>query len=168
MVDLSKSLNENSDLFNQVMKFTDDQYNESFKQFFSLQKTLYNRLHSQSSPVTDEELSSILYTIPLELFAVSGNLNRYRTALEALKLKIKHDSDSNVGDKMLVKCYECVISRVETEMSFSRELIMSAKKIWDSRRRVDGSMPVSEQNLPDEDSSTDLPEYSVPSKTYVK
>ena len=45
-----------------------------------------------------------------------------------------------------------IISRVETELTFARELIMSCKKIWDRRKDTDDLIPISSietDHLPD-------------------
>lgn len=44
--------------------------------------------------------------------------------------------------KIYETCYASVISRVEGELVYSRELIMGAKKVWDSRRSSEASNPV--------------------------
>lgn len=39
-------------------------------------------------------------------------------------------------------CYSSVITRVENQLTFSRELIMGAKKVWDSRRSAEATNPI--------------------------
>lgn len=58
---------------------------------------------------------------------------------------------NSTTDDIVVKIYETVISRVESEISSTKELIMAAKKLWDSRRSADESNPISEvvSELPD-------------------
>ena len=145
----------------------DQEYQSHFGEYFSEARKLFERLQSKSQPITDEELSWILSTLPIKLFQVSEALNRYRLATETVKIAIKRAKKRNdelvdvLGDELLVSAMSCIISAVEGEVSFSRELIMGAKKIWDSRRMAEQSMPVSE--------SATLPEYKVPSgKAYVK
>lgn len=55
--------------------------------------------------------------------------------------------------------YSTCISRVENEISFSRELIMGAKKIWDSRRSSEKAMPVGEVVPEDPRSTGCMPPY---------
>lgn len=65
----------------------------------------------------------------------------------------------SVEYELVLTAYDSVITRVENEQSFSRELIMGAKKIWDSRRSSEDSNPVGPV-VPE------LPEYH--RKEYVK
>lgn len=165
-----------------VQKFCDELYDQNFKSNFEEIRELYTRLKSKVHPITDEELEYILTTFPLELFVVSENLNKLRLNCEVVKLKNKQtmetirknaevESDSlnmtksakteyisnavknhMVEYEVLYSAYSSVISRVENEQIFAKELIMGAKKIWDSRRSTDNSNPVSPV-VPD------LPEY---------
>ena len=47
-----------------------------------------------------------------------------------------------IEELILDLAYESVISRVDHEISFSRELIMGAKKVWDRRRQTDVVNPI--------------------------
>ena len=51
-----------------------------------------------------------------------------------------------------------VVLRVEGEISFCRELIMAAKKIWDGRRDAEGANPIHTDVSP-EDTYDNLPVY---------
>lgn len=88
--------------------------------------------------------------------------NAVQEVLEAAELELitkaeaqQHIDNSvmrnSTTDDIVVKIYETVISRVESEISSTKELIMSAKKLWDSRRTADESNPISEvvPELPD-------------------
>lgn len=61
--------------------------------------------------------------------------------------------------EILLAAYDSLISRVENEQTFSKELIMGAKKIWDSRRSSESANPVAPV-------ATELPEYD--RKAYIK
>lgn len=50
-------------------------------------------------------------------------------------------------------CYTSIITRVENQLTYSRELIMGAKKIWDARRSAEASNPIGPVNM------QDLPPY---------
>ena len=71
---------------------------------------------------------------------------------------------------VIVAVYDAVIERVESEVSFSRELIMGAKKIWDARRNAEKANPVAP--VVPEQTPDDLPNYIVQNplanKTYIK
>jgi hypothetical protein len=175
-------INEYSADMSAVQTFCDELYDQNFKSNFEEIRELYTRLKSKVHPITDEELEYILTTFPLELFVVSENLNKLRLNCEVVKLKnkqtmetirknaeveadslnmtksAKNDYVSNaiknhmVEYEVLYSAYSSVISRVENEQAFAKELIMGAKKIWDSRRSADNSNPISPV-VPD------LPEY---------
>lgn len=138
-------------------------YDREFAPYFLETRMLFDRLKSKVRPITDEELNWILISLPLTLFDISGKLSDLKTAEEVIKLRIKEleyefikASDektaaakkeaaamSTIQDKMFLAAYQGIISRVENEISFSRELIMGAKKVWDARRRAEQSNPVS-------------------------
>lgn len=167
---LSKDINEVND-------WAEEEYNKYFSQYFKGEVELYNKLKGGSrSQVTDEELEWILTDLPMELFCVNEQLSKLKTTQEVIKLSIKQKErlyiqDPNNSalsatqrkeealalteeDKLLVTIYDSIIERVAREMTFSKELIMSAKKIWDARR-ADG-IPIPEVNV---DVANDLPEY---------
>lgn len=192
MIDLSNVLGEMQEDIDSVKTWTTELYDKYFSQYFEYQRELYDRLESKEHPVTDEELEWILTSLPLELFSVSEQLSQFQLSQEVIKLRVKQTEKDKIKlstessetkrkedasyqmleHKLLLTVYDSVIDRVSREISFSRELIMSAKKIWDARRRTDGSNPVSE-TVPDNDS--ELPEYAYKGqvsvgggKTYVK
>lgn len=170
-----------------VSGFIESLYQTNFSEFFAESRELYARLGSKTRPITDEELSWILINLPMNLFYVSERLNDFRMKYETLKLRTKKKESelaneakesgftasqakeyvnaNTLDDKLLQSAYMSVIERVESEISFSKELIMGAKKIWDARRRTEQSNPVSEVT----ETADDLPEYK-PSKPkdYIK
>jgi hypothetical protein len=159
-----------------IQNWCDELYDTLFNEYFEDTRNLFERLKSKSRPITDEELSDILTLTPLNLFTVSENLNRLRLNQEVVKLRNKQlasEIENNltdhklttkerqeiidntmIGDKLLLTAYNVVITRVENEISFSRELIMSAKKLWDARKKTECVNPVSPTNAGEE-----LPEY---------
>lgn len=167
-------------------------YDTQFAKYFSNMRDLYERLKSKSQPITQDELEQILTTVPLELFSASEALNSLRLQSEVIKLKNKEFRDKvklqarvDVATKkcssaeqqdyiagrlaeettefaVMTTIYSAVISRVESELSFARELIMGAKKIWDSRRSTENANPISPidvaTSIPTNDAD-DLPDY---------
>lgn len=152
---LSKSREELSP----ITDLYDTLYNDIFAKYFEDEHSLFERLKSKFKPVTDEELENILTMTPLNLYAVAEELNKFRLNVEVLKLRIK-TAESNlksldntsevwveistqmIDDKLLCAVYDKLILRVESEISFSRELIMAAKKLWDGRRQTDITNPI--------------------------
>ena len=161
-----------------VNSWCDEIYKDNFELYFKDTKQLFKRLESKYRPITDEELEQILTLTPLQLFAVSEVLNRFRLNQEVIKLNIKrkhyeaiHSSNlktlsskseeadiSVLEDKLLSIAYSTVIVRVENEISFSKELIMSAKKIYQSRQDSYNANPV---NPIKHDTGTTLPDYTI-------
>ena len=159
-----------SDQFDGLDEWIDKTYDDNFAKYFIDQREMIDKLNHSSEPVSDDYLEKILIEIPLQLFDVSEVVNKVRLKIEAIKLGIKEKESnklSTLEDRLLVSAYESIVSRVEREMSYSRELIMSAKKIWDSREHGKNSMPVSEI---DPECRTELPDYSGPSthKSYIR
>ena len=185
MITLKELYSQYSEDIDAVISWCDEIYQAKFASYFSKQRDLYHRLHSKQHPITDSELEQILTEIPLDLFSVSEVLSQFRISQEVVKLRTtqkKADivnssiestltkrqevaSLSILEDKLLQTAYSTVIERVEHEMTFSRELIMGAKKIWDSRRQAEESNPVGEV-VP----GSDLPEYNrnTAGKTYIR
>lgn len=161
----------------EVNEWAEGQYSEYFAPYFKGQQSLYDRLKSSEDPITDEELEWILTDLPLELFCVTEQLSKLKTSQEVIKLAIKqkerdyivsHDhidkSESKkkeeaaalvAEDKLLVTVYDSIAERVSRQMTFSKELIMSAKKIWDARK-ADGTLMPEVNNTQE----VELPEYS--------
>lgn len=168
-----------------LREWSNEIYNARFAQYFASQRSLYAEMKSRSHPITDESLEHILTTLPLELFSAAEELNQLKLSKELLKLKLKdklayYETTSTestatkraedaalkvAGDKLLSMAFSTLVERVEKEMSFSRELIMSAKKIWDSRRQAEDTNPISPvvtdsvDNLPDYDSNSSKKSY---------
>lgn len=182
MLNLNNVQAEYSDDIDAVAAWCDEIYQQNFAQHFGESRNLFTRLKSKTQPITDEELSWILINLPLNLFDVSEILNKFRVSQEVIKLKnkqkesdlIKASTETSatkrqedatikmIEHKLLVTAYSAVMTRVESEISFCRELIMGAKKIWDSRRRAESVNPVS----PVDDSHMNLPDYQY--NAYIK
>ena len=140
----------------------DTQYAERFSVHFSQVDTLYEKMHNVYTSITDSELEWILTTLPLELYSVSEKLNALNLDINIIKIEIKKKmrsveqnskestvakrkqeaSDSVLLDESVLKAYESLVSLVESQISFCRELIMGSKKIWDARRRAESANPV--------------------------
>lgn len=153
-----------------IQSWVDEQYAEHFKDCFDSVRNIHKTMQSSSRTISDSELEWILTELPMMLFSISEDLNRVRLDAEVIKLRkktVKSDFDklasemvenkelaktevknwvdtALVDHDILISAYTSLISRVETEISFSRELIMGCKKIWDSRRKTESSNPVGE------------------------
>ena len=166
-----------------AISFSDSIYEETFSHYFSKVHELYSKMKSKEDIIPDNDLEWILTSLPLELFSVSADLTRLKTTSEVLKAEAKKREYYLVGEykargmsateakeiasietedvKLLISSYNSLFERVEKEVSFARELIMSAKKVWDSRRAFDAPMPVIKQQ-----EEPDLPYYDT--KKYIK
>ena len=166
MIDiLSASAASESDI-QSVSGWVDDQYTLRFSTYFEDLQRLVDRMASKTHPITDEELESILIDLPLKLFSAAEQINALKLNLEVVKLrnkktlteKIKASKESTATmrkdvaesemfeDKVLEFAYSGLLDRVDREVSYARELIMGAKKVWDARRKADSVNPVSENN----------------------
>ena len=175
-----------------IDKFCDDLYDRLFAKHFREVRNLYQRMQSKLKPISDSELEYILIMLPVEMFSVAESLNKIRLQQEVVKLKnrekvetlrkeltaqatdlgmnksqmseyVSHGlSEAMVEYEVLSSAYESVITRVSNEQTFSKELIMGAKKVWDSRRSSEASNPVAPIK-------GDLPDYDpTSSKSYIK
>lgn len=175
-------LNEYADDLQSVTNWCAKTYDENFSFLFENVKSLHDKLQTEKDKITDDDLEMILTDLPLALFSASEKLNGLRTTREVGKLKLKEKklkkkeelykaiqdknspfsksdipsliNDSFIDDQVMQVALDGVINRVENEISFTRELIMSAKKIWDRRSSTDVVNPVGPivpeyQNLPD-------------------
>lgn len=186
MEDFKHVIENNKETLDTVQVWCSELYNSKFSNFFEYPRKLSERLNSNVRSITDQELEEILSSLPLKLFDASETLSQCKLNVEVLKLKVKDksrevaksssektDSKRNeegeiavLGDKLLIACYSSVVDRVERELTYCRELIMSAKKIWDARRRTEDINPVTPQ---DYSKSQSIPDYNVSdSKVYVK
>ena len=131
-------------------------YNKYFASYFKKVDEMYTRFQDKEVAITDTELEWIITALPLELMSASGALAQFKQHHEIIKLTIKQrKADSKQEDideeyKLMSIVYNCVISKVEHQLSFSKELIMGAKKVWDARKRTEQVNPINEVNsLPD-------------------
>lgn len=168
---------------NATQSWADRLYEESFSTYFIDVKSLYKSLSDKRRPITDSELEEILTSLPLQLVSVSEALSQFKISKEVVTLTLKQkeaehiktSSASSVTQKkeeaavavleykLVQTVYASVITRVENEISFSRELIMSAKKIWDARKATDNINPTG----PVVTDNSELPDYCYNSKSSV-
>ena len=162
MSDISRAIESLKEDFNSADALVSEIYDKYFARYFAKEIEMHTRFKDSEVPITDNELEWLITSLPLELFSVSNALAQFRQHNEIVKLKIKQrksKSKDAVDDgldeeyKLMSIIYASVISRVEQEISFSKELIMGAKKVWDARRSGDRA-PIGEK-LPE----PNLPEY---------
>lgn len=161
-MNLQKALDSVSGDINEVNEWAENEYQRYFAPYFKGQVELYNTLKKfDYRNITDQQLQDILINLPMDLFSVSEQLSKLRTAQEVIKLHIKeverdyvksHTEGSETKrkeeasaltaeDRLLVTVYDTIVERVTRQMTFSKELIMSAKKVWDARRADGIPMP---------------------------
>ena len=161
MSDLTRVLEMLKDDFEAADELVDEIYAKYFSTYFRKESEMYGKFRDADNPITDKELEWILISLPLDLKMAANALAQFKQHNEIVKLKIKQRKSAKLSDddgldaefKLMNIIYTSVITRVELEVSFSKELIMGAKKVWDARRSSD-SAPIGEVvNTPD------LPEY---------
>lgn len=185
MIDLSAIQASVSGDLDAVSGIVESMYNTNFAPYFKESRDVFNRLNSKVNPISDDELSYILIDLPVKLIDISEQVGAFRIKCETLKLLAKRKESelsselkesgmksadiketvtlNLMEDKLLISAYSTVISRVESEIAFCKELIMGAKKIWDARRKSESANPVSEV-----ESKDDLPDYQFGGKSYIK
>lgn len=159
-----------AEYINDIASWVDAQYNKNFRCCFDAVRRIHQKMESQIRTISDVELEWILTELPMMLFSISESLNRVKLESEVIKLRkksikaetekkaaelvkegqlVKADVKSWVDTELvdhdvLLSAYTSLIGRVDSEISFSKELIMGCKKIWDSRRKTENSNPVGE------------------------
>lgn len=169
MLDLSKlqSLEEYyQSSIEAVESYSNELYEKNFSKLFEDVTNLKNRYSDTKTPITDSELEIILTTVPLRLFDISEKMNDLSLRYEVIcaknkekrsqlmdsirsefpKLKVtelKNIVDSKLIDNELFSLiYSNLLSRIDSEISTCKELIMGAKKVWDRRKQTESSNPV--------------------------
>ncbi len=165
MSDISKALESLREDFASADALVDEIYDKYFELYFRELNQNFLRFRDADTPITDKELEWILTSLPLKLFSVSNALAQFKQHNEIVKLKIKQRSKSKDKDaeadgldeeyKLMSIIYASVITRVEAEISFSKELIMGSKKVWDARRT--GEKPPVGEVVPEE--KPEIPDY---------
>ena len=164
MSDISRALDSLKADFDAADSLVEDIYNKYFAKYFIQEIMMHDRFRDSDVPITDKELEWIITSLPLELFSVANALAQFKQHNEIVKLKIKQrktKSKDEVDDgldeeyKLMSIIYAAVIARVEQEVSFSKELIMGAKKVWDARRN--GEKPSIGEVVP----QPELPDYTL-------
>lgn len=136
----------------------DDIYKKYFAKYFSRVTEMHNRFKDVEVSITDKELEWIITALPLDLFAASDALAQFKQHNEIVKLTIKQRKQKKQEEeideeyKLMQIVYSSVIAKVEHQISFSKELIMGAKKVWEARKRA-------EQPAVNETSTPELPDY---------
>lgn len=174
-----------------VVSYANELFKSKFGNVFDVIERLRSEL-KEHKQISDSDLQYILVDFPIELIHVSEELNNFRLSVEVAKMKHKDivnqvtskyinwygenprsapcsakdfiNNDSSVIESLIYQTIlNNMITRIENCMSYSRELIMGAKKIWDSRRASENVMPIGEMNL------DNIPEYPTPNKQqYIK
>lgn len=160
MGSISNAMEALKDDFKAADEVVDEIYNKYFATYFNKEVEMYEKFKDASNSISDSELEWIITSLPLELMAASNALAQFKQHNEIIKLTIKQRKNNPVEDidqeyKLMTIVYSCVIDQVERRLSFSKELIMGAKKVWDARRKAEQANPISEVN-------TELPDYKKP------
>ncbi len=154
------------DTVQDVSDICDKIYKTNFDQFSKTNKDLYAKLYTRTTPIATEDLEHIIIDLPLCLIDVSEQVSKLQVSLDSVKLQLKKSTpiaddgvkintvDDEIEYKLLSAVLSSVIERVNREISFSRELIMGAKKLWDSRKASESASPIEPVSQP-----VKLPDY---------
>lgn len=155
MSSISNAMAALKDDFTAADEVVEEIYNNYFAKYFAKEAQMYTRFQDPEKSITDKELEWIITSLPLELMAASDALAQFKQHNEIIKLTIKQRKTLTQEDidneyKLMSIVYNCVITKVEHKLSFSKELIMGAKKVWDARKHTEQINPINEVNsLPD-------------------
>lgn len=159
---LDKAQSKLFEMAGDTASWCNEQYDSLFSSYFKGIPKLYEKVTASNEKLTDDDLEFVLTSAPLSIIAASEQLSQYKLNNECLKLYIKKMESEYVTTcdaktvaekreqaalhvmdyRLLSKAYEAVISRVDNQVNFTRELIMSAKKIWDARVKTYEASPV--------------------------
>lgn len=163
-----------------VTSWCDEKFNTLFSDSFQKVDELYHAMQDKSHPITNDQLEWALTAFPLELYVVAELVSQLKLEAEVIKLKNKeyrnelmdtYRSDMKgtalteyvnvmmVENEIVLAAYNALIARVDSKLTYSREFIMGAKKIWDARVKTSATNPVGEVT------QYELPNYS---KQYIK
>ena len=179
MIRLDQITQEMSEDIESVQAWAAELYDKCFGNYLKDVKDLYVKLQDKSRPISDGELEQILTTLPLELINISEVLSQFKISKEVVALTMKQKEADHIATsdaptvtqkredaanavleyKLVHTVYSSVITRVEREIDFARELIMSSKKIWDARKHTEGANPIGDV-VPESSKSHNLPDYA--------
>lgn len=154
MSNISNAVNALKDDFKAADDVVDEIYANYFAKYFAKEAKMYERFQDANNSITDAELEWIITSLPLELMAASDALSQFKQHNEIIKLTIKQRKNQTQEEidneyRLMSIVYNCVINKVEHKLSFSKELIMGAKKVWDARKRTEQPAIPEVNNLPD-------------------
>lgn len=153
-MDIDLQNNKHSKDLSSAENYMDSVYNELFSGSFSRIFEMKRIFENDGVPISDANLEVILTDVPLILFDIAEALNKLKLRYEIIRLKVKQNKnkyeskEDEFEDNLMVVIYKSLIDRVSSEISYSRELVMSAKKIWDRRRETENIHNVSPSTLP--------------------
>lgn len=161
-LNISHAMENLKDDFNSADKLVDEIYSKYFATYFKRTFEFSEVFADKQNPITDDQLEDIIVGLPLDLIQVSASLSQFKQHHEIVKLTIKQrkkiksdlvdNDDLNTEYALMAIVYSAVITRVESQISFSKELVMSAKKVWDARRHSEDAIPIR--------GYVDLPDYT--------
>lgn len=172
-----------NDKINDVKEWCDEIFSKKFSYYFDKVIELYDKMSTCSnSQFSNSDLEWILTSLPLNLISAAETINDFRLSYEVVKLNSKqryaeylnevpdfsntakkeYADNKSLDDKLLMMAYSSLITRAENQISYCKELIMGAKKVWDSRVKSEDVVPI---NPIDTSGKSDLPDYG---KAYIK
>ena len=164
---LEINLNKYTSEFDSIRSWITEQYESRFKSYF---EDIESLSFKDDEKITDEELEKILIKIPLKLFDASEEFVNMNIKKQKMMLKSKvFDSDEVVDessiflDELIVKSFNAIIERVTRQLTYAKELVLSAKKIWSARKATEELG----EGLDNSSILDSLPEYKF-EKEYIK
>ena len=126
------------------------------------------RLNKEVVKLKNKEMQAKFKKEYAEILAHTLEVNGSKMSATAFNEEVKSRvAESMVEHELFLTIYDSLITRVENEMSFARELIMGAKKVWDSRRNSENSNPVSPVDISRNQYGTGNPPYPQMPGSYI-
>lgn len=167
MIDIRKKNEEVLEEIGSIEEWCDSIYDSDFYGYFKDVHDLYKKVEKGTMEDDSDTIEMILTELPIRMVEVSAILSKYQLREECMKLRIKQiesdvmkesiaktvtakkdeASNATIEDKLLLSAYCSLIKRVEDEISFTRELIMSTKKILGYNAKIEQANPIAPTEL---------------------
>lgn len=136
--------------------------------FFCAESINAIRLNKEVIKLKNKETQAELKKVHTSQLTAELDKSGSKMSTSAFNDEVKNRvSASMVEYELFQTIYDSLISRVESEMSFARELIMGAKKVWDSRRNSENSNPVAPVDSSRPTYKNSVPPYPPMPKDYI-
>lgn len=160
MKSLSDAIVNFDEEISEAQKYAFKLYDDIFAKYFADVLKLYDKVKQDSKPISDTDLEYILTFVPLDMCVINESIAPIELKRDLAKHALKYGNlsdDDKWANHTIISIYDNILNRVQHQMSFCREFIMTAKKIWDRRKGSEEASPIS--GIRNDSVDSDLPEY---------